>query len=375
MKISKQTHAHLVDPKIAPDPGAAQPAQQGCEGLQLCVADSVTNCDTTKLVVPSTRADDRSPVDRFIHAAELLNVVLVARAQPVSLPTHNSPNQSLAWNPLVHGYTPPQSPTITAWNNAAKAARNKRLRIANLPKETVEAQLNNLGFLGFVSALESYLRSLVTRLVWIDEYVENKVEKLKVSYGAARHHTSKLLAEAFMEDMTFVSRAQIEELLRSVLGVDKHDDKLKAALEEYERICQLRHCIVHRFGKLGSNNAIKLGLQDHCELLEQPILLDAEQLQTIEANLFTLVKAINNAVYDSIMNRQAKRSTKWTWQLKEDEARFTGFYELFATRDDLEPSPSIASAYDAFKKRCEASSATTVQQQKQRQLGHTILKA
>ncbi|MCV4861498.1 hypothetical protein OFB63_36165, partial [Escherichia coli] len=50
---------------------------------------------------------------------------------------------------------------------------------------------------------------------------------------------------------------------------------------EFMKVCELRHCCVHRFGKLGSKNAIRLGLAEHMKHLEKPIILNNDDLEQI----------------------------------------------------------------------------------------------
>ena len=52
-------------------------------------------------------------------------------------------------------------------------------------------------------------------------------------------------------------------------------------LGHFSKVCQLRHCIVHRFGRLGSKNMIELGLTEHKNYLEKPLKLNFDQLNAI----------------------------------------------------------------------------------------------
>lgn len=409
-------------PENTPRTGTASPGEIE---LSICKVAASENCDTTKLFDSTAPQELWSPIDDFIRTTKLLNVLLASRV--LSSPPVEAQSIKTAENEIDLALlaiedeedSPPeegdQEPAkteeqltstdtqetpydrnppfpenestdlplqvIEQTNNCPKSAppqgdmaddRGKPEHgVIPLPHE-VDAQLNNLVLLGFISAVESYLRSLTTRLVWIDPHVEKKVEDMKLSYGAARHHRSiELLAEAFLEDMTFISKEKIESLFRQILGLEKIPERVQLMLREYERICQLRHCIVHRFGKLGTKNAINLGLKEHRELLEKPIQITAAQLQDMALSLFMTVKTINNFVYDGVLKRQAKLSTEWTWDYAIDAARFRTYYEVFSTKLDAEPSEKPELAYVAFQATCKDSSATHIaarKEEKQRRI-------
>lgn len=62
-------------------------------------------------------------------------------------------------------------------------------------------------------------------------------------------------------------------------------------------VCQLRHCIVHRFGFLGSNNAITLGLATHKNYLEKPLVISFSHLNEMVQVCENTVKLINNFLF------------------------------------------------------------------------------
>lgn len=230
---------------------------------------------------------------------------------------------------------------------------------ANLTPSTASLsyQLNNLVFLGYISAVESYLRCLTRQVVLADEFTADRVADQKISFGAALHSVKELLPEAFLEEISFISKESVDKLLTQFMGIKTQ--KLIPVLEEYSKICQLRHCIVHRFGKLGTNNAIKLGLRTHKALFEKPIQITEDDLSKIGHTLVNLVKAINNNVYEQILERSANNSEVWSWDLRKDKKTFSKFYQIFASELAPTPSPSIKDAYKAFRTKCREGSATT----------------
>jgi len=127
-----------------------------------------------------------------------------------------------------------------------------------------------LVLLGVVAAVESYLRTLFRHLIDYDTDCHAKVQRENVSYGAAVHLRKELLPEAILERVSFISKPNITDALKDLLAVKGVlPPELEVAIDDYVRVCHLRHCAVHRFGKLGISNAISLGIADHKSLLEK----------------------------------------------------------------------------------------------------------
>lgn len=219
--------------------------------------------------------------------------------------------------------------------------------------------LGNLIILGYVSAIESYFRAVFRRLIIIDDISRETCEKKNVPYGAVLHHKNIMLPEALLEDVSFASKKNIISSMRDFLSISLQDsslpEDLKSNLEQFESICELRHCIVHRFGKFGSKNAISLGLSDHSRNIEKPINCDFDSLQRIIASCQNTVRIFNNFLFEKIMNRLIiSGSTKisdpiWTWDYSIDKRLFGGYYSIFYSA--VEP-PALAltqkKMYDAY---------------------------
>jgi len=214
-------------------------------------------------------------------------------------------------------------------------------------------QLAGLIVLGYVSAVESYLREIIRKLILIDTASKKKCEKHSLTYGAAIIYDSEMLPEAMLEKCSFASSKNIEESLREFLGIPKGDysSDVNEAIEQFSKVCQLRHCSVHRFGRLGSNNAIELGLEDHKEYLEKPLKIDFNSLQEIFLVCNNMVKEINNFLFEKILNRSVSEGLySWEWDLRKDKSEFKKFYDLFVSEKNPPPQiPSLQKAYEEFR--------------------------
>lgn len=219
-------------------------------------------------------------------------------------------------------------------------------------------EMSLLLLLGYMSATESYLRALIRDLINFDEVARKCAEPKVLTYGAAINHKQPLLAEALLEGVSFAGREGVTESLRLFLGLKDIARDMGPLLDEYQKICELRHCCVHRFGKLGAKNAITLGLAAHRACLEKPLSLDNTSFQELAVRLRTFAKSINNLVCMRVLERTATNrddhgaplyQQSWTWNANRDRKRFSTYYGIFASTKDSLPSPPLRDVYESFR--------------------------
>lgn len=219
---------------------------------------------------------------------------------------------------------------------------------------------SHLLLLGYVSAAESYLRALIRKLINHDEYIQSIVADKTVSYAAAQFHKKELLPEALLEDFSLASPYNVFETLRDIIGMKGHRpvEMLKCS-SEFMKVCELRHCCVHRFGKLGSKNAIRLGLAEHSEHLEKSIILNNDDLEQIAFIVDNFIRTLNNTVFKFIINRTVENKNKeksgeklydaeWTWVYEKDIDRFEKYHKIFSAKNDTLPGLSLKDSYQLF---------------------------
>ncbi|MFZ2999919.1 MAG: hypothetical protein WA071_06305 [Undibacterium umbellatum] len=221
--------------------------------------------------------------------------------------------------------------------------------------EELTPELGILLLLGYVSAVEGYMRALIRRLINCDQFTKNKCESLQLAYGAVLHHNSESLSDALLEETVFSSGPSIGAALTKFVGFDNFSANTKDLVAQYDAICQLRHCCVHRFGRLGAKNATALGLASHGQFLEKPVLVRKADMIDIADLLFALVKSINNEVFGFVLKRSATGKIDgnvgvgWTWKIRGDRRLFKQYYSIFASVNDATPSPLERETYEKFR--------------------------
>jgi len=209
----------------------------------------------------------------------------------------------------------------------------------------------NLILLGQISAVESYLREIIRKLIINDEESKQTSSGMQLSYGAALNYAPEILPESLMENISFASKSNILKTFSDFLNIKgQKPTEVLNALEEFERICQLRHCVIHRFGKLGSNNALKLGIDVHAQCLEKPLSLTEPHLYETYIICKNLVLVLNSYLFKSILQRTTIIDGFWTWDLRKDKRKFKKYYEIFKSNKASEtPQGTLQLAYNALR--------------------------
>ncbi|PBJ07281.1 hypothetical protein [Flavobacterium sp. ACN6] len=209
----------------------------------------------------------------------------------------------------------------------------------------------NLVLLGYISAIESYIREIIRKIILIDKISRISCELEEINYGAAISYPKSLLPEVILEKASFANKDNIINSFKKYLGLKGYQpNELIKTLEEFEKICHLRHCIVHRFGKLGSQNAIKFGLDNHSNLIEKPLKLDTGMVYNLSIICTNTVLVINKYLYSRILERTAsKENNIWAWDLRSDKSKFEVYYKLFMSTEMPHTDTSLRNAYDKLK--------------------------
>jgi len=190
----------------------------------------------------------------------------------------------------------------------------------------------NLVTIGIVSSVETYFRSVIRKCLIIDEESRSTSYKNKVTYGAVLFHGSDLLPEALLEESTFLNKDNIIKNTKNFLGIQvnqQQEPDLTKALEEYEKICHLRHCIAHRSGHLGSKNAIELGLETFSQHLEKPISLTFDAINNVFNICQNCVLECNDYIFESLLARTVSKDI-WSGDLRIDKPKFKPIFEIFS---------------------------------------------
>ncbi|WP_109441759.1 hypothetical protein [Acinetobacter haemolyticus] len=202
-----------------------------------------------------------------------------------------------------------------------------------------DIDIYNLFLLGLVSNVESYFRRVIREIILADQTSYDKCLEQSLTYAAAIHHTNELLPEALLEHCSFISFENIKSTINTFTGLSFggqsiEETEVRESIFLFEQLCQLRHCIVHRAGLLGSKNAIKLGLNTHKAFFEKPICLDLNFLQEASTICLNCVKSFNTFAFNTLINRYIKNNKgNITWNYTTDRKWFSKYYKLLSSEE------------------------------------------
>lgn len=225
------------------------------------------------------------------------------------------------------------------------------LALYHQPNDSKMITVYNLVLLGYISAIESYIREIIRKTINLDKFSNLFCEAEEITYGAALTCSVELLPEVLLENASFASKENISKAFKQYLGLKGHQpNELLTTLEEFETICHLRHCIVHRFGKLGSKNAIKFGLDNHKELIEKPLKLDVNLVYELSMICTNTALVINKFLFNKTLERTAQKENNiWSWDLRKDKKLFKQYYDLFKSEKKPDGNSSLNKAYLKLK--------------------------
>lgn len=191
-------------------------------------------------------------------------------------------------------------------------------------------ELANMILLGCISAVESYIRKIIRNIINVDDFTRKKCEGETLKYGAVLFHDKTMLPEALLEGYSFASGKNIKDTVNKLIDIKFDAPELKIVLIEFSKICQLRHCVVHRFGLLGSNNAIELGLSEHQQYLEKPMRINFEHLNEMVQVCENVVKVMNNYLFCEVIERTYRNKSEiWHSDFRRDKKTFKKYFDLF----------------------------------------------
>ncbi len=196
---------------------------------------------------------------------------------------------------------------------------------------------SSLLLVGLISISENYLREIVAKLVSLCPKARKRSAKRSVPLSSAWIGYGDL-ERASMENTSLASKENIKSILEKSLGITIDQGGLIASpLEEFDKLCELRHSIVHGASILTGKNAVTLGLPNSSE----PLVVSVSYAEFQEAAQIctVLVQSVNLElfkVFGSRWRNEWPNSTMYTG--KDMNKVFTELWNVFASEEDIRNS-------------------------------------
>jgi hypothetical protein len=223
-----------------------------------------------------------------------------------------------------------------------------------------DAEVLGLLVLGVLSSAEFYFRRVLSEVTELCPVCKSNVETVNVPAASTGFYANSGFAATFsaFEHESLADSKKITSEIRRFAGLNCSDNSsAKVALDEFETLCELRHCLVHARGFAG----LKATRVLKASRVPQKVLMSQVKALELIKVAHNAVRAVNRYLSDEIVNRWIdKEVLSGTWN--RDKKAFTRWWNLFVVFDEDEFSGLPVHAYARVKpivvKRLQAIAAS-----------------
>ena len=206
-----------------------------------------------------------------------------------------------------------------------------------------DSEILGLLVLGVVSCAEFYFRSVLSVLGAICPLCEVHSESVNIPLGSIRYYSKSGFptAMATFEHSSLADMKAIANEIKRFAGFNCMDDSsVKRALQDFEILCEVRHCFVHTRGFVGLKAARAIGGK---RALQKLLIQQTEALDLIKFS-HNAVRAVNRYLANQILTGWIDGDVlagDWV----SDRESFTRLWKLFAIPKEDEFAGSVRKAY------------------------------
>lgn len=212
-------------------------------------------------------------------------------------------------------------------------------------------------FVGIISATENYFRDILGYLLTICPISQQASAEAKVQLGSLLWANASIHNRAAFEYMAFSSGENISKTINSYLKYPIGQNSTTAVmLKEYDKLCELRHAVVHSGSIIAGKNAIKLFLRKSNS--ENGVNIDYAALQLAAEVCTALVQSANNELFEMLVDRWAdhwRRLNSWSYTSAEERKILKNIWDAFySARDGVNGTIPTPITFQTFHKRVKA---------------------
>ncbi|MBF0658938.1 hypothetical protein IPZ60_09330 [Psychrobacter sp. NG25] len=180
--------------------------------------------------------------------------------------------------------------------------RNKLLRAVTPEYATVNPSIPSLVLVGLISLTENYFREVLAGVITICPKAKQGSASKTLNLATAWIGFGEMEKGAF-ENTSFSDPKVVKKNLLDLVGIKVTGvNQISTPLEEFGKLCELRHAIVHSAGLLAGKNAVNLELPSSRNSLK--IEVGYSELQEAAEVCTALICAVNLELFINI-------ATKW----------------------------------------------------------------
>lgn len=212
-----------------------------------------------------------------------------------------------------------------------------------------DAEVLGLMIVGVISAAEFYFRSILGRMIQICPLCSRLAENAQVPMGSFGYYkgTDYCFALGAMEHESLADADRVANYIKRLTGFKTTDDSsVVAALEGYEALCEVRHCLAHARGFVGLKGSRALGLNERS--LSKVLVAQEGALELLKLS-HNGVRAVNRFLFDSLVDRWIDRDVlRGDWA--EDRALFGLAWRSFLVPGEDAFNGNMRAAYSPVRR-------------------------
>lgn len=194
--------------------------------------------------------------------------------------------------------------------------------------------LGRLLALNVVSATEAFFRSLLSAGMELCPISQSVAAEKTINLGGMLWHGRIGFSRSAFDHLSFSSADDLKKASSTYVHFALPNATFQTPLAEYDRVCHLRHGIVHNDGVLPGRNAVKLNIRRMRGLVR--LVVDYRRLQEIAAVTTTLVATYNRELFSVFCHRWAVDwRNRADWCPAEETQTFNKIWDLFAAKDEI----------------------------------------
>lgn len=195
-------------------------------------------------------------------------------------------------------------------------------------------QVSGLLLVGLISATENYFRDVISFILDVCPTSRARSAEEKVQLGSLLWSKDILKNRSALEFTAFSSAENIKKTLEKFTGIKIRDTSdFSKMLDEYDKLCELRHAVVHSGYLVAGKNAIRLGLRETTTALR--INFGYAEIQAAGSICTALIQASNNDLFEELVKRWA---TTWrnspSWDPSKERVVLEAIQKFFASQRD-----------------------------------------
>lgn len=187
---------------------------------------------------------------------------------------------------------------------------------------------------GVVSATENYFRDILSGVIQICPIAQASSAGQAINLGSVIWHSGVNVGRGSFENISLAGRDSIIKTCRNYLKLEIDKQSLTyAILEEYDKVCELRHSTVHSGTIVAGKNAIKLGISPCCDTVG--IKVGFDEIQECASICTTLIVSFNIEIFTILCKRWAVDwRQKPSWNSSKQNDVFNKIWKLCFSRMD-----------------------------------------